>query len=389
MGVGGIAVFPADTVYGLACDAENRVAVERLYGLKGRRLDKPSAVMFFDLELALAALGELGPRTVSALERLLPGPVTVLMANPEARFALACGADPGTLGLRVPSVPALAGVKWPVLQSSANRAGAPDARRLDQVPASIRRAADLVIDGGELPGTPSTIVDLRTYESDNTWSIVRPGIVGEDELAAALEWQFHFDPDSYLGMIREDIPDYDRLQDELTRASGTGARRILELGSGTGETAHRLLTRHPDAELVGIDESDGMLTVARARLPADRAGLRRSRLQDPLPGGPFDLVASALCVHHLRATEKRDLFRRIHGALQAGGRFVLADVVVPVDPANAVTSLTPGFDHPSPLDDELVWLAEAGFEAHVAWQQADLVVVIADVPGTPLALRSS
>src|ERR1700689_823312 len=129
MGVGGIAVFPADTVYGLACDVHNRVAVERLYRMKRRRLDKPSAVMFFDRSLAIAALPELGPRTLSVLERLLPGPVTVLLPNPLERFELAWGEDRATLGLRVPEVPLLEGVKWPVLQSSANRAGEPDARR--------------------------------------------------------------------------------------------------------------------------------------------------------------------------------------------------------------------------------------------------------------------
>ncbi len=152
MSVGGVAVFPADTVYGLACDASDRLAVERLYRLKRRRLDKPSAVMFFDLALALAALPSLGPRTRSALARLLPGAVTLLLPNPEQRFALACGADPLTLGLRVPVVPGLRGVRWPVLQSSANRAGGPDARRLQDVPEPIRRAADLVIDGGSCPG---------------------------------------------------------------------------------------------------------------------------------------------------------------------------------------------------------------------------------------------
>jgi tRNA threonylcarbamoyl adenosine modification protein (Sua5/YciO/YrdC/YwlC family) len=388
MGVGGIAVFPADTVYGLACDAQNRVAVERLYRLKARPMDKPSAVMFFDLELALATLGELGPRTTEALERLLPGALTVLLRNPEARFALACGADPGTLGLRVPIVPALAGVNWPVLQSSANRAGGPDARRLDEVPASIRRVADLVLDGGELPGTPSTVVDLRDYERDNAWTIARHGVVGETAVAAALEWQFHFDPSTYPAMIREDIPVYDRFQDELTHASGTGARRMLELGTGTGETALRLLTRHPGAELVGIDENDAMLAVARTRLPSDRVQLRVSRLQHALPDGQFDLVASALCVHHLRGPEKRDLFMRIRGALAPGGRFVLADVVRPADPGDAVTSLTPGFDHPSPLDDQLQWLTEAGFQARVTWRQADLAVVVATVSGPPLAFRS-
>ena len=93
MSVGGVAVFPADTVYGLACDVHNRVAVERLYRFKRRRLDKPSAVMFFDRELALASLPELGERTRAALGRLLPGPVTVLLPNPERRFPLACGED--------------------------------------------------------------------------------------------------------------------------------------------------------------------------------------------------------------------------------------------------------------------------------------------------------
>jgi L-threonylcarbamoyladenylate synthase len=186
LSVGGVAVFPADTVYGLACDPANRFAVERLYTLKRRSLEKPSAVMFFDVELAVSVLEELGRRTSVALLRLLPGGVTVLLANPAGRFPLACGADPATLGLRVPQAPALSGVRWPVLQSSANRAGGPDPRRLDDVPDLIRRAADLVIDGGELPGTPSTVVDLRRYEASGEWSVVRRGAVGEDALAAAL-----------------------------------------------------------------------------------------------------------------------------------------------------------------------------------------------------------
>jgi L-threonylcarbamoyladenylate synthase len=166
MSVGGVAVFPADTVYGLACDPDNKVAVQRLYTLKRRSFGKPSAVMFFDVSLALEVLPELGERTRSALSRLMPGAVSVLLPNPAGRFPLACGEDPSTLGLRVPVVPQLAGVRWPVLQSSANLAGDPDPRRLDDVPELLRRAADLVIDGGELPGTPSTVVDLRLYESD-------------------------------------------------------------------------------------------------------------------------------------------------------------------------------------------------------------------------------
>ena len=188
MSVGGVAVFPADTVYGLACDPDSRDAVERLYTLKRRRPDRPAAVMFFDLELALAALPELGPETTRAVSALLPGGVTLLLANPEGRFPLAGGGE--TLGLRVPALEGalapLAAIRWPVLQSSANRTGGPDARRLDEVPGPIRAGADLVLDAGELPGTPSTVVDLRGYERDGSWSIVREGAVPAADLEARL-----------------------------------------------------------------------------------------------------------------------------------------------------------------------------------------------------------
>ncbi len=187
MAVGGLAVFPADTVYGLACDPENRFAVERLYLLKRRPLEKPSAVMFFDVELVFATVPELGERTREAMRRLLPGGVTLLVSNPAGRFPFACGADRSTLGLRVPRVEQLAGVRWPVLQSSANRAGGADPRRIDEIPELIRVAVDLVIDGGELPGTPSTVVDLRRYEETGEWEVVRPGAVSEDDLSRALD----------------------------------------------------------------------------------------------------------------------------------------------------------------------------------------------------------
>jgi tRNA (cmo5U34)-methyltransferase len=131
---------------------------------------------------------------------------------------------------------------------------------------------------------------------------------------------------------------------------------------------------------VGIDENGEMLAAARAVLPDDRVALRVGRLEDELPDGPFDLVASALCVHHLRGPEKRDLFTRIRAALAGGGRFVLADVVVPDAPEDAVTSLSPGWDHPSSLAEQLQWLTEAGFDARVSWQRGDLAVVVADAP---------
>lgn len=165
---GGVAVFPADTVYGLACDPGNDAAIAKLYVLKGRAPDKPSATMYFDLE-SVPAVGE---RTDAAARRLLPGGVTLIL--------------PGGLGVRVPF---LAPVGRPIMQSSANFSGGPDARRLEDVPAAIREAADLVIDGGELPGTPSTVIDLREYEATGAWQILRAGAVAADVVAAAINVQ--------------------------------------------------------------------------------------------------------------------------------------------------------------------------------------------------------
>ena len=188
---GGVAVFPADTVYGLACEPDTPEAVERLYALKGRRPDKPAAVMFFERDLAFDALPELEPRTLALLERLLPGGITALLPNPLRRFPLACGPDPHTLGLRVPALgpdlEALAGMRWPVMQSSANVSGGYDAHRLEEVPEDIRRGADLVLDGGDLAGTPSTVVDLRRFELDGIWAVLREGAVPEREIELAAE----------------------------------------------------------------------------------------------------------------------------------------------------------------------------------------------------------
>ncbi len=185
---GGVVVFPADTVYGLACDPENAEAVARLYELKGRPADKPAAVMWFDREAALSDLPDLPPRTRAAAERLLPGKVTLLLPNRQGRFPLAAGpgGDVRTLGVRVPDVPALATVPLAVLQSSANHAGGPDAKTVTEVPHAIRDRADLVLDAGPLPGTPSTVIDLRSFEDTGDWSIVREGAVATADVARAL-----------------------------------------------------------------------------------------------------------------------------------------------------------------------------------------------------------
>jgi L-threonylcarbamoyladenylate synthase len=191
MAVGGVALFGADTVYGLACDPDTLDAVERLYAIKGRRPDKPAAVMLFSLDLALAALPALGPRTVAALEGLLPGAVTLLLPNPERRFPLACGPDPETLGLRVPALgpatAALGGVRWPVMQSSAHPSGGADARRISDIDPAIVAEVDLVLDAGDLDGTASTVIDLREFEDAGTWEVLREGALARDWVASTLE----------------------------------------------------------------------------------------------------------------------------------------------------------------------------------------------------------
>jgi L-threonylcarbamoyladenylate synthase len=190
---GGVAIFPTDTVYGLGCDPENETAVRRLYELKGRPPERPAAVMFFRQADALMALAELGEVEREAVEALLPGPVTLLLPNPARRFPLACApGDEGaeTLGLRVPrlggALGALAGVSGPAMQSSANISGERDARRLQDVPSTLLDGADLVLDGGELPGTPSTVIDLREYRSSGRWRIVRAGAMSAAAVRRAL-----------------------------------------------------------------------------------------------------------------------------------------------------------------------------------------------------------
>jgi tRNA (cmo5U34)-methyltransferase len=189
--------------------------------------------------------------------------------------------------------------------------------------------------------------------------------------------QFHFDPDTYLDMVRSEVPDYDVLQQIITEAARqVEARTILDLGTGTGETLRHVADCHPTAKLIGIDERDRMLAVARGHVP--NADLRVARLQDELPEGPFDLVVSALAVHHLNAHEKAELFQRVAARLAPGGRFVLGDVVVPDDPADAVTPLDPGYDQPSRVDEQLQWLNDAMLDAMLQWNERDLAVLIAD-----------
>lgn len=193
--------------------------------------------------------------------------------------------------------------------------------------------------------------------------------------------EFHFDPATYPDFVRAEIPGYHRLQAELAGATaGLDVASVLDLGTGTGVTLATVLAVHPGAAAVGVDENPAMLEAARGRLAplTTTVDLRVADLADLLPEGPFDLVTSALAVHHLDGPGKADLFLRIAAALRPGGRFVLGDVVVPLDPSDVVTPVTDGYDKPSTAAEQLAWLADAGFDAALVWSERDLVVVRAD-----------
>lgn len=183
--------------------------------------------------------------------------------------------------------------------------------------------------------------------------------------------QFHFDPATYADLIRADVPAYDELQERIAEASGeVDARRILDLGAGTGVTTRAVRGVHPDATIVAVDESARMLEhIELAGVEAHVA-----RLQDELPSGPFDLVVSALAVHHLDAQEKRELFGRVHDVLCDGGRFVLGDVVAG---DVVVAPLSDGYDKPDAARAQVEWLRDAGFDAELRWERDDLALIVA------------
>jgi tRNA (cmo5U34)-methyltransferase len=194
--------------------------------------------------------------------------------------------------------------------------------------------------------------------------------------------QWHWDPETYLQNMLDEVPSYPDLQEQTAAAAkDVPARTILELGIGTGETATRVLAAHPDASMTAIDSSEEMLERARSVVP--QADLRLARLEDPLPEGPFDLVVSALAVHHLDGPGKQGLFRRVAAVLAPGGTFVLADVVVPEQEDDVVTPIDGVYDTPDRLDDQLAWLRTAGLDAETVWSYKDLAVICATRPQRP------
>ena len=183
---GRLAVVPTDTVYGLAADGESEAAARALYAAKGRDAIQPTAVLFGSVELLVARVPELPPASVRAARALLPGPVTLVLPNPARRYPWLNAERPDTIGVRVPAV---AGAGRDVLDAlgtlvatSANLPGGPDPRRVADVPAEIVGAVDVVVDGGELPGAPSTVIDLTGAEP----RVLRHGALRAGEALARL-----------------------------------------------------------------------------------------------------------------------------------------------------------------------------------------------------------
>lgn len=161
-------IVPTDTVYGLVARAEGSAPTERLYALKGRAPAQPSALMAAGIDALLACLPELDPRDRAIVSALLPGPYTLILANPAERYPWLAGPRPDAIGVRVPRLPDAAaqviGSVGAVTSTSANLPGGPDPRRIEDVPAALRAGVGAVVDGGDLPGEPSTVLDFTGAE---------------------------------------------------------------------------------------------------------------------------------------------------------------------------------------------------------------------------------
>jgi len=184
---GRLAVLPTDTVYGLAADAETEAAARALYAAKGRDRIQPTAVLFASVDVLLERVPELPPRAVAAARALFPGPVTLVVPNPGRRYAWLNAERPDALGTRVPAVTgpgrSVLDAVGAVVATSANLPGGADPRRVADVPGEIVAAVDAVVDGGELPGTPSTVIDLTGPEPQ----VLREGALAAEDALARLE----------------------------------------------------------------------------------------------------------------------------------------------------------------------------------------------------------
>lgn len=177
-------VLPFDTVYGLAAEPHDEVSTRRLYELKGRPPTQPTALVAASVDTLRALLPELD---TSGAWHLLPGPLTLVVPNPAHRFRWLTGTNPDALGIRVPDLPGttreIVASVGAVVATSANLPGGPDPRRFEDVPEEIRAGAAAAVDGGEVPGTPSTVVDLTGPEP----RILREGAVPATEVLRRLQ----------------------------------------------------------------------------------------------------------------------------------------------------------------------------------------------------------
>ena len=183
---GGLAVIPTDTVYGLVADGRSEDAARALYAVKGRRAIRPTALLFASLDALEEHVPELPARSREMARVLLPGPLTLVLPNPARRFGWLNERRPDAIGARVPTITGAGGDVLTALgvlvATSANLPGQPDPRRVEDVPQTIREAVAAVVDGGELPGTPSTVVDLTAGEP----TVLREGVVPAREVLARL-----------------------------------------------------------------------------------------------------------------------------------------------------------------------------------------------------------
>ena len=177
---GRLVVLPTDTVYGLAADGETEPAARALYAAKGRDAIQPTAVLLASVDVLLERVPELPASAVEVARALVPGPFTLILENPARRYAWLNPKRPDAIGVRVPAVTGAARsvleAVGAVVATSANLSGGVDPRRVEEIPPEIAAAADVVLDGGELPGTPSTVVDLTGLE---------PRVLREGAVAAA------------------------------------------------------------------------------------------------------------------------------------------------------------------------------------------------------------
>jgi len=161
---GKLAVLPTDTVYGLVCAAFDEQPAADLYRLKGRDSIQPTAVVAASVDVLLESIPELGGRPAAIARAVFPGPFTLVVPNPAGRFPWLCAGRPDTIGVRVPDLPgssaAIVARVGIVVATSANLSGGPDPRRLADVPEQILAGVAAALDGGELPGVPSTVIDV-------------------------------------------------------------------------------------------------------------------------------------------------------------------------------------------------------------------------------------